>query len=163
MAAKRTNHSREYIKSKIIGWSRNVIVPLYTALGWPHLESSVNFGRLNIWTSISGVYLQESGQAEGERTQGQDLREALRSLDLRILEKWRLGGSPLRWSSGGGDADFLSLGTAWEEWSCLRGSSNWSSGKDSSLKALSVTETCSPRKWPQHKVYRKSRRLWMVF
>lgn len=46
MAAKGANHSQEYIKHRITGWSRDVIVPLYTALGWPHLESCVSSGHL---------------------------------------------------------------------------------------------------------------------
>lgn len=101
MATKTANHSQEYIKHKIIGWSRNVTVPLYTALGWPHLESCVSSGHLDIWTSHSGACSEEGGQADGGRTQGQDLRGALRSLGLCILEKWRLGGTPSRWTRGG--------------------------------------------------------------
>lgn len=59
LAAKRANHSQEYIKHRITGWLRGVIVLLYTALGWPHLESCVMFWEpqyknIKLWSIFRG-------------------------------------------------------------------------------------------------------------
>lgn len=59
LAAKRANYFQEYIKHRITGWSRHAIVPLYTALGWPHLKSFVQFRapqykNIKLWSIFRG-------------------------------------------------------------------------------------------------------------
>ena len=48
------------------------------------------------------------------------------------------------------------------QWSCIRGSSDWTLGKSLSQRGWLVTGTGSPGKWSQHQACQSSRSVWTV-
>ncbi|KAK4815346.1 LOW QUALITY PROTEIN: hypothetical protein QYF61_000178 [Mycteria americana] len=107
LAARRANRTLGSIKHGITSPSTEVIIPLYSALVWPHLEYCVQF-----WAP------QRRATKLVEGLEGMSSEERLRTLGLSALEKRRLRGnciafySFLRRGSGEGGADLFSLGSS---------------------------------------------------
>lgn len=94
LAAKRANLILECIKHSIISWSKEVIIPPYTALVQPHLEHCVQFraspfkkdGKVHEHTFVWVPLPLDKVLA------GMSSEKHLRSLGLSNLERWRLRG-----------------------------------------------------------------------
>ena len=105
LAAERANRILGCVNHSITSWSREVIIPLYSALVWPRLEYCVQF-----WAPQfkKDVKVFECALVKG--LEGMPYEEWLRTLGFSSLQKMRLRGdlialySFLRRGSGEGGA-----------------------------------------------------------
>ena len=117
LAAKRENCTLGCIKHSITSWSKEVIIPLCSALVWPHLEYCVQFWAPQFKKAVKDLeYLQRRATKLVKGLESMSYEEWLRTLDLSSVEKRRLRGdrialySLLRRGSGEGGAELFSLG-----------------------------------------------------
>ena len=118
LAAKRASRVLGCIKHSIASWSREEIVPLYTALVRPYLKYCVQFWAPQCKNYFKPLECVQRRMTKMVKSQGKTYEEQLRSLVLFSLEKRRLRGDLiaaynfLKGGSGGGGADLLSLVTS---------------------------------------------------
>ena len=86
-AARRANHVLGCMKHSTANQSREVTVPLYTALVWPHLEYSVQFWDLQYKDIKLFECFQRRATKMVKGLEGKTYEEQVRSLGLFSLEK----------------------------------------------------------------------------
>jgi len=115
LVAKRASCILGCMKHSITSWSKEVILPQYSALVWPHLEYCVQFWAPQLKQDVEGLECIQRKSAELVKVlEGMSCEEQLRTLGLSSLEKRRPKGdllalySFLRRGSGEGGADLFS-------------------------------------------------------
>lgn len=100
----------------------------------------------------------EAGDQDGERSQGQDLQGVAEVAWFVQLGEEKAEGAHMQ-STTSAEGKVLPSSVWWPvtghrevEWSCIRGTPDWTLGKSSWLREWSVTGTAFPGKWPQHQV-----------
>jgi len=149
LAAKRANHVLRCIKNSIASQSREVVVPPYTALVRPHFMYCVQF-RV---PQHKDIQLPECVQRRATTMVKVRTRSSWGHL---VYSVWRREGwwvTSLQSTASSrraveGEVLISSLVTSNRtqemEWRCIRGSSDWTLGKGSSLRGWSVTGTGFP-------------------
>jgi len=172
LAAERASRALGCIKHIITSQSREVIVPPYAALVWPHLEYWAQFWAPQCKKDIrlsELVWRRATQMVKGleDRTS----EERLRSLGLFSLEKRKLSGALiavccfLKGGSGEGGADLLSLVTS--DRTPGNGVKLCEGEFRLDIRKRLFTERLlgpgSPQKWSWHQVCQSSRSVWTTF
>ncbi|GAB0175943.1 hypothetical protein GRJ2_000059500 [Grus japonensis] len=87
LTAKRTNHILGCIKHSITSWSKEVIILLYSALVWPHLEYCVQFQAPQFKQDVKGLEcVQRRATKPMKGLEGMSYEAQQRTLGLSSLE-----------------------------------------------------------------------------